>query len=143
MKITQNVIMDLLPIYFSGEATPDTKDLIEDFLRENPEVSAGVEQQRREFSGQCRLFESAGAPSADHELRTLARTRSLMERQKWLMACALMLSAFPFSFTFGGSHLTFVLTRDQPLLAALLWCGAAILWLQYFFMRRRLREKGL
>ncbi len=142
MKVTQNVIMDLLPVYFTGEASPDTKDLIEDFVRENPEVSAAVEQQRREFSGQRKLFESAGTPSADHELRTLARTRSLMERQKWSMAFALMLSAFPFSFVFSGSHLTFVLMRDQPLLAALLWCGAAILWAQYFLARRRLREKG-
>ena len=36
MKITQNVVMDLLPVYLSGEASPDTKDLIEEFLRQDP-----------------------------------------------------------------------------------------------------------
>ena len=143
MTITQNVIMDLLPVYLSGEASPDTKDLIEEFLRQNPELSSVVEAQKREFAGQHGLLEPAGAPSEDHELRTLARTRLLMERQKWQMALALMLTAFPFSFIFGGGHLTFIIVRDQPGLAAAAWFGAAILWILYFLTRRRLRVAGL
>jgi hypothetical protein len=143
MKITQNVVMDLLPLYLSGEASPDTKELIGEFQRQNPEFAKVVEAHQREFGRQRDLLEPAGAPSADHELRTLAQTRSLMERQKWSMAVALMLTAFPFSFVFSGSHLTFVLVRDQPMLAALSWCGAAILWIHYFITRRRLRTAGL
>jgi hypothetical protein len=142
MKITQNVIMDLLPVYLSGEASPDTKDLIEEFLRQNPEFSSVVEAQKQEFSGQHELLEPAGAPSADHELRTLARTRLLLERQKWSMALALMLTAFPFSFVFSGGHLTFIIVRDQPGLAVAAWFGAAILWILYFLTHRRLRLAG-
>ncbi|MGB9074533.1 MAG: hypothetical protein WCC22_17990 [Terriglobales bacterium] len=143
MKITQNVVMDLLPVYLSGEASPDTKDLIEEFLREDPEFAVVVETHKQEFSRQQRLLEPVPEPSPDHELRTLAQTRSLMERQKWSMALALMLTAFPFSFVFSGGHVTFMLVRDQPLLAAVSWCGAAILWIQYFIARRRLRMAGL
>lgn len=143
MNVTQNVVMDLLPVYLSGEASPDTKDLIEEFLREDPEFAAVVEGHKREFGRQQELLEPVSEPSPDHELRTLAQTRSLMERQKWSMALALMLTGFPFSFVFGGGHVTFMLLRDQPLLAAVSWCGAAILWIQYFITRRRLHVAGL
>jgi hypothetical protein len=143
MKVTQDVVMDLLPVYLAGEASQDSRDLIDEFLRENPEFSRVVEAQKREFGGQRELLESAGGPSADHELRTLARTRLLMERQKWLMAMALMLTAFPFSFVESGGRLTFMIVRDQPGLAAGAWMGAAILWILYFVARRRLRATGL
>jgi hypothetical protein len=143
MKITQNVVMDLLPVYLSGEASPDTKDLIEEFLRQNPEFSSVVEAQKLEFGRQHELLEPADAPSADHELQTLARTRLLMERQKWQMALALMLTAFPFSFVYGGGHFIFIIVRDQPGLAVATWFGAAILWVLYFLTRRRLRMTGL
>jgi hypothetical protein len=143
MKITRNVIMDLLPVYFSGEANPDTNDLIEEFLRQNPEFSSVVEAQKREFAAQHELFEPASVPSADHELRTLERTRSLMERHKWQMAVALMLTAFPFSFVANGGHLTFIVVRDQPVLAAASWFGAAVLWMLCLRARRRLRMAGL
>jgi hypothetical protein len=143
MKITQNVIMDLLPVYLSGEASPDTRNLIEEYLRQNPGFSSVVESQKREFDGQHELLEPVDAPSADHELRTLARTRLLMERQKWQMALALMLTGFPFSFVVSSGHLTFIIVRDQPVLAVATWFGAAILWILYFLTRRRLRATGL
>jgi len=143
MKITQNVIMDLLPVYLSGDASADTKDLIEEFTRHDPELGKIVDAQKREFGRQQELLKPAGAPPADHELRTLVQTRSLMERQKWLMALALMLTGCPFSFVFSGGHLAFMIVRDQPGLAVAFWFGAAVLWIQYFITRRRLRLAGL
>jgi anti-sigma factor RsiW len=135
--------MDLLPIYLAGEASQDTKELVEEFMRQDPEVASAVEAQKRELGSQRELLQSACAPSADHELRTLAQTRLLMERQKWLMALALMLTAFPFSFVFSDRHLIFMIVRDQPELAVASWLGAAILWVLYFIARRRLRVAGL
>ncbi|MGA3134362.1 MAG: hypothetical protein ABSC88_00045 [Terracidiphilus sp.] len=143
MRVTQKVVMDLLPVYLAGEASPDTMELVEEFMRQDPEVASAVEAQKREFSSQRELLKSAYAPSADHELRTLAQTRLLIERQKWLMAMALMLTAFPFSFVYGDHHLIFVIVRDQPMLAVATWLGAAILWVLYFVARRRLRMAGL
>ncbi|MGH9734288.1 MAG: hypothetical protein ACRD8A_06845 [Candidatus Acidiferrales bacterium] len=37
MNVTRDVITDLLPVYFSGEASDDTKHLVEDYFRENPD----------------------------------------------------------------------------------------------------------
>jgi anti-sigma factor RsiW len=143
MKLTQNVIMDLLPVYLAGEASADTNELVEEFMRQDPEVARAIESQRRDFGAQQELLKTVCAPSADHELRTLAQTRLRMERQKWLMALALMLTAFPFSFVFGDHRLIFLIVRDQPELAAASWLGAAILWVLYFVARRRLRVTGL
>ena len=143
MKISENVVMDLLPIYLSGDASPDTRDLVEEFQRQNPEFARVLEEQKREFGGQAKLLEPRTAPSADHELRTLKETRTLIERQKWMLGVALMLTGFPFSFVFSGNHLTFILFRDQPLLAVVSLLAAGVMWIQYRNMRRRLRGTGL
>lgn len=143
MKVTQNVVMDLLPAYLSGEASTDTNDLVEEFLRKHPEMSSLVDAGRREFAGQATLLAPAWEPAADHELRTLARTRSLMERQKWQVAVALMLTGLPFAFVYDGGRFTFLMLRDQPMLAVEAWIGAAILWVLYFLTRRKLRATGL
>ena len=37
MNVKRDVITDLLPVYFSGEASEDTKQLVEIYFRENPD----------------------------------------------------------------------------------------------------------
>ena len=37
MNITREVVTDLLPIYFSGEASGDTKVLVEEYFRQDPD----------------------------------------------------------------------------------------------------------
>ena len=37
MKLEREVIIDLLPAYFSGEASAATRALVEDYFRENPD----------------------------------------------------------------------------------------------------------
>ena len=143
MDITENVIRDLLPAYFSGDASADTKKMVDGYLAAHPEMTRRVEAERREFAAQHDLLRGSSGPGSDHELETLLRTRGLVERQKWLMAMALMLSAFPLSFAFRGTQVTFVVIRDEPALAAAAWLGAVVLWTLYGRMRRRLRVSGL
>jgi hypothetical protein len=38
-NVTREVITDLWPVYVSGEASPDTRGLVEAFLREDPELA--------------------------------------------------------------------------------------------------------
>jgi anti-sigma factor RsiW len=40
MKISRNIIRDLLPAYLEGEASADTVALVEEFLRGDPELAA-------------------------------------------------------------------------------------------------------
>ena len=39
MEINRNVIQDLLPLYLSGEASPDTVALVEAYLERDSELS--------------------------------------------------------------------------------------------------------
>lgn len=44
MKITREVILDLLPLYLAHEASPDTRALIEQYLETDPEIAAIAKQ---------------------------------------------------------------------------------------------------
>lgn len=49
MKVTRDVIYDLLPGYFSGEISADTRALVDEFLRQDPEFSRMMERFRAVF----------------------------------------------------------------------------------------------
>jgi len=38
MEITKNVMLDLLPLYVAGEVSKDTKDLVQEYLKTDPEL---------------------------------------------------------------------------------------------------------
>lgn len=40
MEITRNVILDLLPLYLADEASEDTKRLVGEYLKSDPELAA-------------------------------------------------------------------------------------------------------
>jgi hypothetical protein len=39
MKVTRNIILDLLPLYLAGEASPDTQILVDQYLENDPELA--------------------------------------------------------------------------------------------------------
>ena len=47
MKITEDVMNDLLTLQLSGEASADTRSLIESYARENPGFAARLEVAAR------------------------------------------------------------------------------------------------
>jgi heme/copper-type cytochrome/quinol oxidase subunit 4 len=51
MNVTRDVMNDLLPLYFSGEASADTRVLVEEYFREHPEFE-------REARGAARPLET-------------------------------------------------------------------------------------
>ena len=89
MKITRDVVSDLWPLYESGEASADTRALVEEYLRGDPELA---ERVRRAASGALDAS-LAGTPSPDLELRTLARTRRRLGWQRWLFGLAWFFTA--------------------------------------------------
>jgi anti-sigma factor RsiW len=144
MNITREVVVDLLPPYLAGEASTDTRALVEQFAQQDPEFARLLEAQRRELAAGTRALRQPGAGlSPDHEVQTLARTRRMAERLRWLMAIALMCTAFPLSFTFEGGRVTFLLLRDVPVLALACWVAAGIFWGMFLATRRRLSASGL
>jgi len=45
MNVTREVIVDLLPVYYSGEASPATRSLVEEYMKQDPELSQRVRLQ--------------------------------------------------------------------------------------------------
>ncbi len=144
MKITREVVADLLPAYLAGEASTDTRALVDEFARQDAEFARVLEAQGRELAAGTRALQKPAAGlSPNHELQTLVRTRRLAERMRWLMAVALALTAFPLSFVFEGGRITLLLLRDAPLLAVPCWLGAGIFWAMFVSTGRKLRASGL
>jgi len=144
MKVTREVVADLVPAYLAGEASADTRALVEEFARQDTEFSRILEAQRHEVAeGTRALREPAAGLSPDHELQTLARTRRMAGNLRWLMATALMCTTFPLSFVFDGEHVTFLLLRDVPVLALACWVAALIFWGMFLAARRKLSASGL
>ncbi|HUK53677.1 MAG TPA: hypothetical protein VL099_10350 [Candidatus Binatia bacterium] len=144
MNISRDVAADLLPAYLSGEASADTRVLVEEFARQDAEFARGLEAQRRELAtGRPALHGGGAGLPPDHELRTLARVRGMAERLRRLLALALMFTVFPLSFTFEGPRITFILLRDSPSLAMASWVAAAGFWIGFLSAQRKLRTSGL
>jgi len=74
MKITRDVIYDLLPGYFAGEVSTDTRALIDQFLVTDPEFA-------RMTSRFQRLFDERATDSGERgvERKMLERARSRAE----------------------------------------------------------------
>lgn len=131
MTVTNEVIKDLLRLYQDGEASPDTRRMVEQFLAERPELreQAAAASAIRRPAAEIRL-------EIDDALRTLERTKAALARQKWLQFFAILFTLIPFSFAFSGNRVTFWMLRDAPLSLIPLWGAAAVLWIYYARSRR-------
>ena len=138
MKVTREVINDLWPVYASGEASADTKALVEEFLRGDPEFAALVKNEAT-----LELLNQPATTAPDREYQTLRRLKRLIQTQTWFLAAALLLSLLPLSIKIEDGQVTFFMLQRTPWLAAIYWLLAAAMWLGYFHTRRRLRVSGI
>jgi hypothetical protein len=128
MNVTREVVTDLLPIYYAGEASGDTKMLVEDYFRQDPDF----ERIARNAATPLETLRAARpiAPSAEREKRDLESVLWGLRRRTWLFGVSLFLTLAPLSFDF--THGLSRMVRDVPWHAAFDWCLAAVLWFVYF-----------
>jgi len=134
--ITRDVITDLLPLYAAGEASADTRTLIEEFFREDPDFA------RRATAGGSAQFAGAPALQSEMKMRALARTKRQLRLRSLLLAFSIFFTLSPFSFSFGDAGFAWVYARQPQQIAALLVFAAAG-WTGYFWLRHRLRGSGV
>jgi hypothetical protein len=84
MNVTRDVMTDLLPVYFSGEASEDTKRLMEEYFRANPDFERIA---RRAVAPLEQLRKTAPVPpEAEREKHDLQRAREEVQSdltRKW------------------------------------------------------------
>lgn len=138
MKMTQDVIKDLLPAYFSGEASTDTRAVVDEFFATEPELA---ERFRREWS--VRVPVVVPLPPPDLEIATLRKARRVLGLERWLLGAAILFSSVGFTVRFdvpaSGEATTRFLLQDSPLVLLSLLAVAVALWVAYFAIRKKTR----
>jgi hypothetical protein len=136
MKVTKEVISDLIPLYATNECSADTRALVEEYLQQNP---AQAEELRRILSTP---LPGGNPPQKDEDLDERAafrEARRRLRRRSWLMGLALFFTLVPFSFV-STKTVTWWMLRDAPVWAAVYGAIGIILWIVFVMERRRARS---
>jgi membrane protease YdiL (CAAX protease family) len=91
----------------------------------------------------ARAFELPPTPGATDEKAALDTTRRILKRRTETLIVAILFTLLPFTFTFDGDGMSFLLIRDKPVVGAAWLLTAAVLWACYVHIRRRLSVSGL
>ena len=134
MDVSTAIVSDLWPVYVSGDASPDSRALVESFLAADPELARTL----RESAGLP--LGVAGAPELppDHELKTLALTKRRLRGYLWLMQLAILFSCFAFGRIVSDTSWD-VSPRNFIITAAI----ALVLWIAFFVSLFRIRARVL
>ena len=139
MTVTRDVVRDLLTVYLAGDASADTRALVEEHLARDPVLKAEADSAA---AGRVSLPPTPPSPPTA-ELQALAKTREMMKTRTSTLVTAVLFTALPFTFAFSGGRITFVMFRDAPVIAAAWWVTAAVLWGWHVWIRRRLAVSGI
>ena len=132
MNITDNVINDLLPLYFSDECSQDTKKLVNEFLKANPAFA----EKAKQYSRNPLPATIPQRLTREDEMETLARTQRLSKRRTWLMGLAIFVTLAPFSFLHTDGKF-FTLIGQSPMSAALYGVMAVVFWTAFVVTKRK------
>jgi hypothetical protein len=139
MNVTRDVVKDLLTVYLAGEASPDTRAFVEDYLRSDQALAREVESARAGSLG----LPPTPPPAPDAGKQALDATRQLLKTRTSTLVVAAVFTLLPLTFVFHDSRITFVLIRDAPVIGLTWWATAAVMWTWHVIVRRRLRVSGL
>lgn len=131
MNVTRDVVKDLLTVYLAGEASADTRALVDEWLRSDPELAAQTDRARRSD------LPSVDAPPASVEKRALERTRRFLTGRGMVLGAAIYFSTLPLTVTFNSDGFQGLLLEDWTARLPALVVAAA-LWILYWRMSRRL-----
>ncbi len=145
MKITNKVILDLLPLYHAGEASADTKDLIENYFKKYPEFAKEVEDLLIK-----QLPQDIPLPlKPEDEMVILRKTKRLLKLRPLLMASGIFFTVLPFSFgdvswsEIEGTHLLWADFQYGALIAIISGIIGLASWVGYILIKIRLRTTAL
>ena len=136
--VSRDVIMDLLPAYLSGEASADTRSLIEDYMKQDAEFATHVKSEAKGIlsPGVLRSL------SPDREMEAMRRTKRLLRRRAWHLAAAIFFTLTAVSYQYGPEGFKWT-WHDAPSVSVLLLVVGAVFWVVYFRSKHRLKITGV
>jgi hypothetical protein len=134
MKLEREVIVDLLPAYFSGEASAATRVLVEDYFREYPDF----EKSARSAAGPLESLK-VPPPALDPEKErlTLERARLVVETRSTFFWMAILFTLLLGLFHIRDHKIVWVLWEGSAVRGIILSATAIFLWFMYFQTRMR------
>lgn len=134
MNVTRDVVKDLLTVYLSGDASRDTRALVEEWLRTDPELARLAER-----AGTLDL--PAAAPPT-LEKKALEATKTLLRWRMILLGTAIYVTTLPLTITFDRNGYRGLLVDNWPE-RFVIFAIALALWYAFWRFTRRLRVAGL
>ncbi|MCU0245568.1 MAG: hypothetical protein MUC42_03280 [Bryobacter sp.] len=115
---------DLMPLYLAGEASEDTRRLVEEYLRIHPEEPADASA----------LTLPEIEPPHGLDMACLEKARRLFSLRSLALAAAFLVSYAVFTFRFDGQGLSFIFYRDLPAATWVLLAVAACIWIAFLVL---------
>ena len=134
LNVTRDVVVDLWPLYESGEASADTRALIEAFLKTDPEFATTIRAAAGVRPPQVDLQPEA-------KLAALKRTRDLVRGNSWLRGLRLFAIVMTI-FSFGRivADTSWDVSPRGFIVDAVF---AVISWTAYVVLINRYRQRSL
>ena len=139
MKITDDVMNDLLTLHLAGEASADTRALVESHARQNAAFASKLEAAGA--LSPIRMPDSR--PPGDHELRTLTETRRFILLRTVFLAAGIFFTLLPLVFAFDERGIEFLVLGRHTGLMWSFWSVAVAAWTAWYVMHRHVRPVGL
>lgn len=96
MEITRNVILDLLPMYLANEVSSDTRELINKFLKTDPELANVVKHSKEK-----KILTDIPVPiKQEDELKTFRKAKMLILLHTLIIAGVISISIIAAIFIF-------------------------------------------
>ncbi len=129
MNVTRDVILDLLPLYLAGDASDDTRTLVDEFLQSDPTLARFARRQ----SPDTPLAAVEATLPANHGAVTLHKARTLLWLRTLFLGFAVLFSLIPFTVISSP----FTLRIYPPAMS--IWLAALACWIGFVIVIRRLR----
>lgn len=129
MNVTRDVMTDLLPVYFSGEASEDTKQLVESYFRENPDferIARRAAMPLEQLRGAAPVRAEAEREKCDFEW-----ARKELLRRRVVFGVALLFTFAPLMTVLRDGRVVWTAFLNNSWQLALFWCIAGLFWFQY------------
>ena len=130
-KIPQHVILDLLPLYLADEVSEETRNLIDAYLKTDPQLATLAAQAKRATS----LQEIPAPLNKENEMDALKKVKKLMVQHNVFLALAVVLTIM--------MGISYIFLWDEPrgAQAPFVFGGLATLfWVAFFMVNRKIQE---
>lgn len=135
MNLTDDVIRDLLPLVHAGEASAETRALVEAYLASHPALAEEAKRAEAWTLPQTTAVH-------DDERAALRRTKRLLSRRTWSMALGFGFTALPLSFRASSDSFQFMLLPDHPWIVGLSLAAGLVAWIVFVRSTRALKPTG-